>query len=340
VAESTQPLEGTLVVDLTRLLPGAFAMRELTRLGASVVRVEPPTGDPLRAAAPAWDRVLRSGTESVACDLREDLAFVRALCSRADVVVEGFRPGVLEAIGVSRDDVPSSVVWCSLTGFGDSGRHRSRAGHDLNYLGWAGALEDTPDTVPPLPVADLAAGALGLVTDVLAALVRRATTGEGARIVVSMTHRAHELVAYRREGDPLPRMLTGGLACYRTYPTADVRHLTVAALEPKFFARLCELLRRPDLAARQYEGDQDALAAELAAIFASRPLATWLEVFDGEDVCAGPVATRVEAHADLGPWPGSAEEVPLGAHTSRWRERLTSPADRESAERIPDRDDP
>ena len=172
-----------------------------------------------------------------------------------------------------------------------------------------------PTASPPVQVADLAAGSLGAVTEVLAALVQRARTGEGARIVVSMTHRSHDLVAHRLGGDTVPRQLTGGLACYRAYLTADGRHLTVAALEPVFFVRLCELLERPDLAQRQFDADQEALAAELAPIFASRPLADWLALFDDEDVCVGPVATRAEAHADLGPWPEAPEDVPLGAHT-------------------------
>ena len=322
MAEPAQPLEGVLVVDLTRLLPGAFAARELRRLGARVVHVEPPEGDPLRAAAPAWDRALRAGIESVTCDLRTDLPFARALCERADVVLEGFRPGVVEALGLDPSELPRSVVWCSLTGFGEHERHRSRAGHDLNYLGWAGVLEDTPATVPPLPVADLAAGALGVVTEVLAALLRRTATGRGGRLMVSMTHRSHALVDYRLRGDPVPRLLTGGVACYRTYETADGRHLTVAALEPRFFLRLCELLGRPDLGGRQYEEDQERLAAELAEVFASRSLETWLALFESEDVCVSPVATRAEAHADLAPWPEPPEAPALGADTAWWRAEL------------------
>ncbi len=318
----TQPLTGILVIDLARQLPGAFASRELARLGARVVRVEPPGGDPMRVAAPAWDRALRVGKESVVCDPRADPTFARMLCSSADVVLEGFRPGVLDAFGVRFEDAPHSIVWCSITGFGETGRHRARAGHDLNYLGWAGVLEDTPDQVPPLPIADLAAGGLGVVTEVLAALVRRATTGVGARLVVSMTHGSHALVAHRLAGDPLPRMLTGGVACYRAYATADGRHLTVAALEPKFFSRLCELVGRPDLAGRQFDHDQEGLVRELAAVLAGRSLATWLDVLDGEDVCVGPVATRAEAHADLGPWPADDADAPLGAHTAAWRGTL------------------
>ncbi len=278
----------------------------------------------MRSSAPAWDRALRAGTESVTCDLRSDTGFARALCAAADVVVEGFRPGVLDAFGIRPEDAPPSVVWCSLTGFGHTGRHRLRAGHDLNYLGWAGVLEDTPAAVPPVPVADLAAGALGAVTEILAALVRRAATGRGGRIVVSMTHRAHELVAHRLGGDPLPRILTGGVACYRTYETADGRHLTVAALEPKFFARLCELIGRPDLVGRHYDADQEALAHQLGATFATRSLAHWLETFGDEDVCAGPVATREEAHADLGPWPATPQAPDLGEHTDAWRTALAS----------------
>jgi crotonobetainyl-CoA:carnitine CoA-transferase CaiB-like acyl-CoA transferase len=322
VSSPPQPLDAILVVDLTRYLPGAYASRELLRHGARVVRVEPPGGDPMRLTAPAWDRALRRGKESVVCDLRRDTTFASALCARADVVLESFRPGVADALGLRREDLPASVVWCSITGFGTSGRHAGRAGHDLNYLGWAGVLEDTAPGVPPVQAADLAAGALRAVAEILAALLRRTRTGAGGHVIVSMTHGSHDLVAHRLGGDPLPRLLTGGLACYRIYPTADGRHLTVAALEPKFFVRLCELVGRVELAARQYDEDQDALAGELAAIFARRPLAEWLGLFEGEDVCTGPVATRAEAHADLGPWPEDADDVPLGAHTEAWRAEL------------------
>jgi crotonobetainyl-CoA:carnitine CoA-transferase CaiB-like acyl-CoA transferase len=136
-----------------------------------------------------------------------------------------------------------------------------------------------------------------------------------------MTHRSHDLVAHRLGGEPVPRMLTGGLACYRIYETADDRHLTVGALEPKFFRRLCELVERPELAERQYDEDQDALAAELAAVFRARDLAGWLERFGDEDVCVGPVWTREESAAVFGSSEAPAE-VPLGAHTEDWRREL------------------
>jgi alpha-methylacyl-CoA racemase len=308
-----------VVVDLTRYLPGAYAGKELRRLGARVVHVEAPDGDPMRTTAPAWDAALRAGTESVVCDLKRDAPFARALCARADVVLEGFRPGVADRLGVGPGDVPERVVYCSITGFGLGGRHGDRVGHDLNYLGWAGALADTAPALPPIQVADLAAGALGAVTQILAALLERERTGAGARLVVSMTHRAHDLVAHRLGGDPRPRLLTGNLACYEAYETADGRYLTVGALEVPFFARLCEVLGRPELAGQQYAADQQPLRDELAEAFAARTLAEWLAALEDEDVCVGPVATLDEAHADLGPWPELPPAPALGAHTEAWR---------------------
>src|SRR6187397_2680575 len=162
-----QPLADTLVVDFTRYLPGAYASRELGRLGARVVRVEPPGGDPMRLTATAWDTALRVGSESVVCDLPVDAAFAQALCARADVVLESFRPGVAARLGIGPADVPESTVYCSITGFGLGGAHEQRAGHDLNYLGFAGVLADTAPGVPPTQIADLAAGALGAVTKIL-----------------------------------------------------------------------------------------------------------------------------------------------------------------------------
>jgi alpha-methylacyl-CoA racemase len=312
-----QPLTSLLVVDLTRYLPGPFASRELLRLGARVVRLEAPAGDPLREIAPAWDAVLNAGKESVLCDLKTDPEFGLALCSRADVVLEGFRPGVAERLGLT--DLPDSVVYCALTGFGADS---ARAGHDLNYMGYAGALWDTAPTPPPVQVADLAAGALAAVAEILAALLERERTGRGRRVELSMTHGTHRFVAHRLTGEPLPRLLTGGAACYRIYTTADGRHLTVAPLEGRFWQRLCELIDRRDLTERQWDADQDGLADELAAIFAERPLAAWLELFDGEDVCVGPVATLEEGAAAFGkpPQPGAAPA--LGEHTEAWRREL------------------
>jgi alpha-methylacyl-CoA racemase len=315
---AVEPLAGLLVVDLTRYLPGPFASRELLRLGARVVRLEAPAGDPLRELAPPWNAALNAGKESVVCDLKAEPQLGRALCAKADVVLESFRPGVAKRLGVGPDDLPGTVVYCSLTGFGPD---ELRAGHDLNYQGYAGLLADTVPAMPPVQVADLAAGALSAVAQILAALLERERTGIGRRLMISLTHGAHELVAHRVGGEPIPRLLTGGAACYRIYSTADARHLTVAALEPQFFRRLCELLRRPELAELQWEPDQERLADELAEAIAAKPLATWLELFEDEDVSVGPVSTLTEAAAGFGrPVPESA--ATLGEHTEAWRAEL------------------
>ena len=291
-----QPLDGTLVVDLSRYLPGPYASRELLRLGARVVRLEPPEGDPMRTTAPAWDAALNAGKESIRLDLKADPEAGRELCSSADVVIESYRPGVAARLGVGPDDLPERVVYCSITGFGLGSRHEQRAGHDLNYLGWAGVLDDTAPALPPVQVADLAAGALDAVVEILGALLERERTGRGRHVVVSMTHGSHRLAAHRLGGEPVPQMLTGGAACYRIYRTADGRWLTVAALEPKFWLRLVELVGLPHLGPRQWE----SRLPELEARIRERPLAEWLELFDGEDVCAGPVSTLAEAAEEFG----------------------------------------
>ena len=313
-------LRDLLVVDFTRYLPGPFASRELLRLGARVVRVEAPDGDPLRSVAPGWDAALNAGKESVVWDLDQDPGLGPALAARADVVLEGFRPGVADRLGIGAAVLPESVVYCSVTGFGAG---NMRAGHDLNYAGWAGLLADTAPALPPVQVADIAGGSLFAVIEILAALLERQRTGRGKHLIVSMTHNAHRLAAHRLRGEP-ERTLTGGLACYRMYETADGRLLTVTAVELKFWERLCGLIGRPELVERHYEQDQEALAAELEAVFRSRPLAEWLDLFDAEDVMVGPVATLAEGAEWLGEPVATGSAPALGEHTARWRADLAS----------------
>jgi crotonobetainyl-CoA:carnitine CoA-transferase CaiB-like acyl-CoA transferase len=312
-------LSGLLVVDFTRYLPGPFASRELLRLGARVVRVESPDGDPLRAVAPGWDDALNAGKESVVWDRERDPTLGPALAAQADVVLEGFRPGVAERLGLGAADLPVALVYCSITGFGEDD---TRAGHDLNYQGWAGLLADTAPALPPVQIADLAGGSLFAVIDILAALLDRDRNGgRGAQLTVSMTRNAHRLASHRLQGKQ-ERTLTGGLACYRMYATSDARLLTVTPVEPKFWQRLCELIDRPDLVERQYEADQESLATELSTVFETRQLADWLELFEGEDVMVGPVATLPEASEWLGETPSVGKAPALGEHTEAWRAQL------------------
>ena len=285
-----KPLTGTTVADLTRYLPGPFASRELLRLGARVVKIEPPEGDPARHASPGPYEALNAGKQILAWDARSEPP--PPVLQEADVVLEGFRPGVWDRLGV---ELPETTVLCSITGFGAEGPRAQQAGHDLNYLGYAGALADTAPALPPVQVADLAAGAQAAVIEILAALIERQRTGLGRRIVVSMTHGSHRLVAHRLSGEVVPRLLTGGAACYRIYATADDRYLTVAALEPKFWGRLCELLERPDLVDRAFEPE----LPELEALFRTRTLAEWLQLLEHEDTCVGPVLSLEEAAEEL-----------------------------------------
>jgi alpha-methylacyl-CoA racemase len=290
-----QPLAGTTVVDLSRYLPGPYASRELLRLGARVVKIEPPAGDPVRDASPGWYRALNDGKEILTWDARAEPP--PPVLHEADVVLEGFRPGVWERLGV---ELPATTILCSITGFGLDGTRATQAGHDLNYQGYAGVLADTAPAMPPIQVADLAAGGQGAVVEVLAALLERTRTGRGAHIVISMTHGSHRFVAHRAHDDPVPRLLTGGVACYRIYETADGRHLTVAALEPKFWRRLCELLELPELTDRAFERE----LPELTLLIRSRTMRAWLDLLEGEETCVGPVLTIEEARAagaGLGP---------------------------------------
>jgi alpha-methylacyl-CoA racemase len=272
-------LSGVTVADLSRHLPGPFASRELLRLGARVVKIEPRGGDPMKTAAPAWYAALNEGKEIVGWDARDDVL------PDARVVLEGFRPGVFERLGVTTAE---DAIVCSITGYGANSQ---QAGHDLNYLGYAGVLADTAPALPPIQIADLAAGGQTAVIEILAALLEDGPK----RIVVSMTHASHRFVAHRLGGDPSPGLLTGGAACYRIYETADGRHLTVAALEPKFWQRLCELLERRDLVDKAFAPE----LPELDALFRTRRLAEWLALLEGEDTCVGPVLSLEEAGSAL-----------------------------------------
>ena len=315
------PLDGILVVDLTRHLPGPYASAELLRLGARVVRLEPPEGDPLRLMAPGWHAHLNQGKESVVCDLKADPALGVALCRRADVVLEGFRPGVMERLGIGPADLPTEVVYCSIRGFDERGPWAQRAGHDVNYLGLAGVLDPERPVLPPIQIADLAAGGLTAVARILAGLFERTSTGRGSVHRVSMTDEAHRFVAFRQGEDPiLPRLLDGGLACYDLYRCADGAWISVGALEPKFFAPICRILAREDLIALQFDAEaQPELRRTLAEAFASQPRQAWLDVLEGEDTCVAPVLSLAESVAGSSPPPAQPE---LGGDTRRWEESL------------------
>ncbi len=331
---SSAPLDGTLVVDLTRHLPGPLTARILRDLGARVVKIEEPEiGDPVRLAPPVRDGVgslaaiLLAGVESVALDLgrapaREVLA---RLLERADVLLESFRPGRLARFGLAPDELAARfprLVVCSISGFGQRGPDAQRAGHDLTYQAAAGALAST-GRMPNAPVADLV-GAWSAASAVLAALVERARSGRGARIDAALVdaagHAALTALAAEEErprevGEPLP--LTGAWPCYNLYRARDGGQVALAALEPRFWKRFCRALGRRDLIGLQYRSDPES-HRRVAAAIAERSAAQWRELFAKHDLPGEAVLSLGEARdqPQVGERgllaPAGAEGAPLG----------------------------
>jgi crotonobetainyl-CoA:carnitine CoA-transferase CaiB-like acyl-CoA transferase len=316
------PLSDLVVLDLSRYLPGPFLTRVLADLGATVIKVEPPAGDPVRWMPPFRDGVsamfatLNAGKRSLVLDLRkpEAVAVALALVDRSDVVVESFRPGVLDRLGLGPAALlqrKPSLIIASLSGYGQTSSKRGDAGHDLNYVARAGLLAgqgpaDGPPAQPALQVADLAGGAWPAAVGVLAALRERDRTGVGRHLDLSLTRGALAMASFQLAvadaGPPEPRgggMLSGGLPCYRVYAAAD-GWLAVGALEPHFFAALCAAVGRPELAAYGLTPgpDGERVAAELGAVLRTRTRAEWQAALAGLDTCCEPVATLAEALAD------------------------------------------
>lgn len=317
-----QPLAGIRVLDLSRLLPGPFCTQLLRDLGAEVIKVEDPNGgDYVRYTPPLLDdgnsvffHTLNRGKKSVSLDLKSDADRERflKLAATADVVVEGFRPGVLDKLGVGParllEHNPRLVV-CSISGYGQRGALAKRAGHDVNYLARAGALSLMREpTVLPVQVADLAGGALPAAFSICAALVGRARTGTGALLDVSMTHQAHGLLALTMSRAAVPDeaplgggrdLLIGAVPCYGVYPTKD-GHLSVGGIEPKFWMGLCAALQLPELSDRGLDTGAagDEVRAALAAKLATRTTAEWVELLGPLDVCVEPLRAPEEVLAD------------------------------------------
>jgi len=316
------PLAGVRVLDLSRLYPGPFASLVLADLGAEVVKVEEPAGGdylrwmpPLAGKQSGFFHALNRNKRSLALDLKAQggaEVFLR-LAARADVVLESFRPGVMDRLGIgyrALQEANPRLVLCSITGYGQDGPYRERAGHDLDYCAIAGVLAVNGPAERPLPpgvqVADVAGGSWPAVAGILAALVRRGTTGEGAHVDVSMTDGALAMLALQQggadaRGAPLRRereMLNGGGACYRVYRTRDGRHMALGALEPHFFAAFCQGVGRPELAERQLDGDGRGPVEEVEQLFLSRTREEWTRFAEEHDCCLAPVLEGDEPRSD------------------------------------------
>ena len=311
-------LAGIHVVEVAMYIPGPACTQILAGMGARVTKVERPGGDPMRSMQPLdaagqspQFAALNSGKQSVTLDLKsaEGAAALRDLVRGADVVVDGFRPGVLDRLGVGaaalRAENPR-LIYCAISGFGAAPGDSGMAGHDLNFVARSGFLAmTTAGGEPAMPGAQLADLTSGLVaaTAILAALHARERTGTGAFLDVPMDDSARWLMepwyAVSQAGIVVDaetgHVISGNLACYRVYQAADGRHLAVAALERHFWDRFCVAIDRPDLAPRHEAPDQPALIAEVAAEIARRPLAEWGAIFAEVDACVTPVLTVAEA---------------------------------------------
>ena len=319
------PLTGLRVLDLSRLLPGGYCTLVLADLGADVIKVEEPgRGDTLRAWPPPASNgisgpylALNRGKRSLTCNLKnpDGREVLRDLVRSADVLVESFRPGVMDRLGTgyaALSEINPRLIYAAISGFGADGARAQLAGHDLNYLAISGALSFSGTTEsgpwqPGVQVADLGGGALLALVAVLAALRARDRSGRGQFCDVAMsdgvlswlTVHAGAYAVSGRPPQPGRELLNGGYACYTVYECSDGLSVAVGALETEFFATLCQVLDLPELIDWQYDRDrQEELRARLAAVFASRSRADWLDWLTGLDVCVTPVQDLAEAYAD------------------------------------------
>lgn len=333
------PLAGLRILDLSRLLPGPMAARQLADLGARVLKVEPPgaVGDDaaLLGAAGAdgvsyFYRVVNHGKRRMRLDLKDaaDRARFLDLAGRSHAVIEGFRPGTIDRLGVGWPVLQACnprLVLASINGYGSAGPRAMEAGHDIGYLAEAGVLDQSraPDGRPTLchlQIADLLGGAMSAALATLAGVTGALTGGAGGWFEVSMTDavRQHLVIAGtealdaalhgRPEPAPASALLNGGAACYNLYACADGAWLAVGALELRFWQALCEAVGRPDWRDRHWSrgeppGSAQARATigEMAAWLATRDRAHWLAALDGHDVCTVPVRGLREAMFGTGP---------------------------------------
>ena len=308
-------LHGITVLDLASVGPAARASRWLADYGADVVKVGPvPAQQGVQIVPPFYSYSAHRGMRRVLFDLKADAgrdAFLR-LADTADVVIESFRPGVVDRLGIGYDTVSGrnpAVVYCSTSGFGQDGPHAQWAGHDLNYLAIGGYLDCTgrdADGGPPVPgatIADSAGGGMHAVMSILAALVQRATTGTGAYLDVSVADGVLGIMAlqvdeYLATGEvPAPRhgLLTGRYACYDCYPTRDGGWVTVAAIEPRFWANLCQALGLERWIPHQTDDAVQAeMRADLRAAFMQRDRDEWTALLSAADTCVAPVLSVPE----------------------------------------------
>jgi crotonobetainyl-CoA:carnitine CoA-transferase CaiB-like acyl-CoA transferase len=318
----TQPLKDILVLDFSTLLPGPMATLMLAEAGAEVIKFERPgVGEDARHTEPMIDgesigfAVLNQGKRSVAIDLKSKGAVdaLRPLLEKADVLVEQFRPGVMDRLGLGYEavrEINPGLIYCSITGYGQTGPKASAAGHDLNYIGDAGilSLSRGPDDQPTMPfglVADIGGGTYPAVMNILLALIARQASGQGTHLDIAMSEGAFAFAYWAHAEGVIAGQniesggsrLTGGLARYRLYTAADGRQIAVGALEEKFWQSFCDVIGLPS-ALRDDWSEPDSCAAEVARRLGKQPSTHWEPLLAAADCCCSVVKTHAEASRD------------------------------------------
>jgi len=318
---------GVRILDLSRLLPGPYCSLLFADLGAEVIKVEEPgLGDYARSTSPHWGDsgigayflLLNRNKKSLSLNLKAEggKTVFRRLVETADVLLESFRPGVMDRLGLGWTALSAlnpRLIYCAITGYGQDGPYRDLVGHDINYMGYAGALSvtgprDGAPLMPGVQVADLGGGSMLAAFAIAAALYHRKESGQGQFIDAAMTDGVVSwltpyLGPYFATGQVPARgeeRLNGGWVCYQVFETADGGYVTLGALEPKFWANFCRLVGREDLIPLQYAvGEARArVEADVRAIFRTRPRDEWVRLLHTEDVCAGPVLGMDEVVRD------------------------------------------
>lgn len=307
------PLKGYRILDFSKLLPGPLATLWMAQRGAEVIKVESSfSPDPIRFYPPIKDGVsvyystLNAGKKSISLDYREKdgAQKILELAKDVDVVVEQFRPGVMDEFGLGYEafkKVNNGIVYASITGYGQSGGMAQMPGHDLNYLAYSGVLDGIRDNdgrpvIPTSQVADIAGGSMSVMNEVSLALLHKERTGEGQHIDVAMTASIASLqltrIAEMKTTGEFEGMLCGRLASYNIYKCADGRYVVLAALEPKFWQKFCDLIDKPDWAGRLME---EELVQEVASLFSTKPMQHWVDELENLNICLSPVLTLDEA---------------------------------------------
>ncbi len=311
--EKTGALKGITVLDMSRLLPGPYASMVLADHGARVICIE----DRRFAREAFKNNTVNRGKEHMALNLKSEEGrkiFFR-LARSADVILEGFRPGVTKRLGVDYESVKSvnpKIVYCSITGYGQSGPYSGLVGHDANYLSVAGVLDligepDGRPVIPGIQIADMAGGGMNAVIGIMFALYSREKTGTGQYIDISMTDGSMSLLSLavslqQTSGQPVRRgdsFLSHRYACYNTYETEDGRYLSIGAVENRFWKNLCEYFGVPEYTPLQYDDNRrEEILGFFRQKFLSRPLSYWKQSLEGLEICWAPVQTLSEALED------------------------------------------